>query len=450
MTTLDALDTSSLEKALKKARRADDMPRVAALALSLAAMYRLSDRRDRARELYTLAYETCVELKDLDVAEEAATQMSQMALEEGNGRDSVRWSQRVLACVDQPSSPDPRRARLLHNLAVAHIHLEEPTLALGRYGEALRFWGDGPEAVGRRSSLIGQGELLVEAGEFTEAVGALLAASALFGEGVGQDELRLEACVCELLGAALVGCGRHAEAVAPLRRAGRLWEHLEAPLDHRRVVLALAEALLAVDVEDPAWEAKGDPFKEGIACCQSFVALSRASGDVDGMIHGGWMIAGAYERLGDCARASEAWERLGEQAEQMGSPGRDLLLKAAQVALAAPKGAPRGRLPVLDRAEALYLRAEDDAGALWCCHQRVELLVALEEWEQAAAAVERIRQLGEPAPDKDILLLAHLTDLRLRGGQIAEARQSAAAALALMADRPHPMKASLEGLVGRR
>ena len=448
MTALENLDTESLERALRRARRAEDLPRVAALSLALSAEHRLGDRRGEAKEAYAVAFEACQEAGDIEGAEEAAVQISQMSLEEGEGREASRWSERALSLREVVAGSDERRARLLHNLAVAHIHLGEPARALERYREASRHWGDNPtDAYARRSSLIGQGELLVEAQEYTEAVGALLAGLALCREGVGPEEQRLEAAVGELLARALVGCGRQVEALEPLRRARRLWEHLEEPREHRRATLGLAEALLAISPDDPAWKGDEDPLKEGVGHCQAFMALSRASGDVDGMIYGGWLIARAFESRGRASEAAEAWLKLGEQVEQTGGSGRAYLRRAAQVVVEAESESEGARRAALQRAEGLYQAGQDKEGALWCLHQRLEGAVAAGDHAEAAEVTGRIRALEEARPEREIALLAHQAHHSAQAGQPAEAQDAAARALVLIGDNEHPIKTALQGIL---
>jgi len=257
--------------------------------------------------------------------------------------------------------------------------------------------------------------------------------------------LRLTAFVGELLAKALVGCGRQAEALDVLTTSVRIWERLEASSEHRRATLALAQQLMSAlsSEQDLGWQG-GDPLAACVLQFENYVTLSRASGDVDGMIYGGWSIARAFELRGQTRDAAQAWAGLGELAQQTGSSGVAYLRRAAQVELEQEDVDLSARVEALGRSETLYQAAQDTEGVLWCLHQQLRLLVESEDHGGAAEVLERLREVE--APEMALELLAHEAQHLAKAGRNERACEVAQRALALAEDG-HPLKGPLEGLL---
>ena len=433
------LDEASLLEALERAR--DDDARstqVATLALTLASHHRTSGDRQQAWSFYLEAEQACAATGDLNGALEAAVQLSQMALESGDGHEAVRWSKRALVHGDTIMAHE-RRARLLHNLAVAHTHLEEPEHALDGYRRAMHHWGSTSNNVGRRSSLIGQGALLLEKGAPAQAAGALLASLAASQTGTGQIDMPLEATRAELLAQALIDCNHQTLARKPLQQAIHVWKDLDRPGEHRRAALALASALLESAADEASLQA-------GIDASRQFANLSRAAGDADGVIHGHWLVARALEAHGHHAKAADAWARLGDIMIQTGASGKAHLKRAAWLLIEHLPNSPDARLAALPKAEALYHRAEDEQAVAWCRHQRFEIHLNQERWAQAAQVLAEI-SLAEPAEaDVQVPLLAHQARLWMKADRRPKALKAAQDALTLLGGAEHDLKTPLQNL----
>ena len=425
---LEGLDTESLERALRRAAAKRDRPREAALGLALAAVHLTNDDRPAARRLYEAAYEACKLASDLAGAQEAATQLSQIFLQDAQGREAADWGERALELCPSAGDTDHARARLLHNLAVSHVQLEEPARALQRYDEALACWRDTPAEAppeARCDCLLAKAQLLCRLGRSAEAVGVLLEAEAA---GFG-GRLKHEALQAELLGNALVATGRGDEAIEPFRRSSKAWAELERPADHCRATLALGEALVGSSAEGVAGDER---FADGVSHFRSYAALCRASGDIDGMVFGGWLVAKAYEGRGQMREAAAAWDALGALVSQTGSSGRDHRRRAAEVEAQGPWPGPQERAAALVRAGKYCRDAQDAEGELWCLDQRLKLAL---DGHQHAAAAQALDEMGRclgPDSEHALTILSHRAHQLARAGDEAGACLAASEALALV------------------
>lgn len=432
-------DAAALERALAAARHQGAQGRAAALGLALAAHWRQRGERLRARDHYSQAEVAAVEAGDRVGALDAAIQLAQMGLEDGDARAAVRWSERALGHGGD-SLDEQHQATLLHNMAVAHAHLKEVDRALVAYARALERWGVG---AGRRSSLIGRAALLLERGDFAEAVEALR--EALTIKPPPQDPAiarRSATAVAELLAQGLMGLGRHAEAAAPAREAVEGWKARGEAADERRAALLLTEALLGARArgEEPG------ALVAGLEASHRLAALSRASGDVDGLVYARWMAAEALERAGRTPEASEAWTRLGEVVSQTGGDGAAHLHRAARLELDALEGqGAEAWLEALPGVEVLYATADDAQGVAWCRRRRVEVLIEAQRWGEAAEAIDSLLR-HEAQASARLELLAHKARLHARDGDLDAAAQAARQALALPGFDEHALRGPLEAL----
>lgn len=445
--TLGGLDVAQVQQALEVARQERNVRTAATLSLALATHHRAEDDdRQAAWDLYEEAEGLCVSLGDTDGALEAAIQLSQMALEGKDDRATVRWIERALTHGDDSLSAT-HRARLLHNLAVAHAQLGEQERALELYREAMRHWRPNADTVGRRSSLIAQGALLLERGQHDDAATALLGSLAVNKPGTGQLEPALACTRLELLASAFIGSQRFIEAVEPLQKARDLWEQLDRPAEHRRATLRLAQALFAISPQDPDWVYSEDPLTMGLATCQHFAELSRADGDVEAFIYGQWLAARALEQHGKFAEAIGAWAQLGKAVAQTGADGDAHTRRAAWLQLQILPEDPDVAQAGLIRAERLYRQVGDEEAAHWCRHRRVHVFSQAQRWQEAADALRDITPHEPEDPDHRLTLLAH----RLHFSALAQAHDDAARvaqeALTLLGGRPHPLRDTLNAFV---